>query len=278
MSAATLTAVHAFTASAEDRRRCTCGKSRNTAVHGYDKNARAAAKAEPADDALPEVVSARVLTEEEQAALPGAAEAAAVQAALESPADARHARTVELAEAVASGSVSFDAAAAELLGGAPVTLAEAREDLLPAVAEQVDDAELADALAAAGIEVEEETPAPAPKRVALGSYPERKAPAAKKAAAPAGEPVRSLWVAAAFVPIILADTAPERASLVAKVDASVPNARGGRTIRVTRQEAEELSAIGTEIETAALEAGGRDAGRLAHSAVTMRARLAALFS
>lgn len=94
------------------------------------------------------------------------------------------------------------------------------------------------------------------------------APAAEKA-----EPMRSLWVAAAFVPIILADAAPERATLVAKLDASVPNNRGGRTVRLTRAEAEELAAIGTEIENAA---GG--VGRNAHSARTMRARLAALWA
>jgi hypothetical protein len=87
------------------------------------------------------------------------------------------------------------------------------------------------------------------------------------------EPMRSLWVAAAFVPIILADTAPERATLVAKVDASVPNNRGGRTVRLTRAEAEELAAIGTEIENSV-----NGAGRMAHSARTMRDRLAALWA
>lgn len=92
-------------------------------------------------------------------------------------------------------------------------------------------------------------------------------------AKPAAEPMRSLWVAAAFVPIILADTAPERATLVAKLDASTPNNRGGRTVRLTRAEAEELAAIGTEIENSV---GG--AGRMAHSARTMRDRLAALWA
>jgi hypothetical protein len=92
-------------------------------------------------------------------------------------------------------------------------------------------------------------------------------------AKPAAEPMRSLWVAAAFVPIILADAAPERATLVAKLDASVPNNRGGRTVRLTRAEAEELAAIGTEIENSV-----NGAGRMAHSARTMRDRLAALWA
>jgi predicted DNA binding protein len=99
----------------------------------------------------------------------------------------------------------------------------------------------------------------------------------ERGAAPApaekAEPMKSLWVAAAFVPIILADAAPERATLVAKLDASVPNNRGGRTVRLTRAEAEELAAIGTEIENSV-----NGAGRMAHSARTMRDRLAALWA
>lgn len=129
-------------------------------------------------------------------------------------ADAREARSAELAEKVNAGEMTFDEAAALLI-------------------------------------------------TERGTVP---APAA-------AEPMRSLWVAAAFVPIILADAAPERATLVAKLDASVPNNRGGRTVRLTRAEAEELAAIGTEIENSV-----SGAGRMAHSARTMRDRLAALWS
>jgi len=120
---ATLSATHTFTASTEDRARCTCGKSRNTKAHGYTptRGAGRAAAEKLADAAARQEQAADTAQAAEDAVEAVYARFAAKKAqAEESPADARQARASELAEAVASGAVTFDAAATELLGGAPV--------------------------------------------------------------------------------------------------------------------------------------------------------------
>lgn len=261
MSTATLPAVHTFTASAEDRRRCTCGKSRNTSVHGYDKAARAAAKAAPA------------VTEEPAAEVTAEAPAAVE----ESPSDARSDRAGELAAAVTAGELSFDEAAAALLTEHPVIAAPEPRRALPVQ------------------EVTEEPAAPRGNRhalcgaPALGSAPEHRCPECKALTPAAEKPARgrkvepntrALWVARELVAIILDSTDPAHAVIVRKLSAVIPNNRGGRTIRLTEAEAELLSGIATEIETAALDetvdVDGR--GRLARSCDKMRDRLAALWA
>jgi hypothetical protein len=82
-------------------------------------------KVQDAADAA-EAATAERETRRQEAIAAQAAEDATVAEAIaaavpeEASADARQARAAELAEAVAAGDVSFDAAAAELLGGAPV--------------------------------------------------------------------------------------------------------------------------------------------------------------
>lgn len=130
---------HTFTASATDRTRCECGKSRNTSAHGYNAKARSAAQA-----------GARVATAKVEKVTTETVESYGPDAVVvtreydaESPADARARRAAELAEAVNAGTITFDAAAAELLSGkaeayaaettAPTPAEAAESDLYDAV-------------------------------------------------------------------------------------------------------------------------------------------------
>jgi hypothetical protein len=266
ITTATATAIHTFTASTEDRRRCTCGKSRNTAAHGYDAKARKVAATNVAEVAAAYGVPAAALaaegdrimreraaaldampTDDEPADLLAMCEAdAAMKADMdvtcpqeESPADAHEARATELAEAVTAGQVSFDAAAAELLGGAPVNLRAVTD---------------------------------AAWMTALTTPPAVETPAKRKAKVET-ERMTSLWVARNMVDGLIArgmDSNPAVASIAAKVDASTPNNRGGRTIRLTKAELQALSTIATEVENTATEAGD---GTVAMSARKLHARL-----
>jgi hypothetical protein len=240
------------------------------------------------------------LTDEGRAALEGLAAAVTEEPAVEattepapseeeSPSDARSDRAGELAAAVASGALTFDAAAAALLTEHPVTAApEPRRAL--SVEERVQasiDAALAPqrASAAEGFTGARHAVCGAP---ALGSAPEHRCPECK-AQAPAAPPAprgrkvepntRALWVVVKLTPIICDSTDPAHASIVRKLKAATPNGQGGRTIRLTREEAVTLAEIATEIETAALDESvdvdGR--GRLARSCVSMRNRAAALW-
>lgn len=241
MTAATLTAVHAFTASAEDRRRCTCGKSRNTSVHGYDKNARAAAKTDP-----------RITTDPAELAV--LLTRAAALDALPTEEDEEEPVIVRAGEAG-----PFPTQEAPL---AVVTLDGAESTVQAAPT------------SAGWSNPHARTAAVLPSQV-------RKAAKPAAARGRAVEPnTRALWVARELVAIILDSTDPAHAVIVRKLSAVIPNNRGGRTIRLTAAEAELLSGIGTEIETAVLDASLEvdGAGRLARSCVTMRARLAALWA
>lgn len=220
---------------------------------------------------------------EERAAKLNAAEAAtdekALRAEVRAEEAAQDAREAEEDAAEAARQAAWDAAAeAKLevvtLDGeeTTVTVAETPAVESPSDARTARAAELAELVNAGKVTFEEAAAELLTLHPVVAAPAPRKATAKPAAAKAETEPMRSLWVAAAFVPIILADTAPERATLVAKLDASVPNNRGGRTVRLTRAEAEELAAIGTEIENAA---GGT--GRNAHSARTMRDRLARLW-
>jgi hypothetical protein len=265
---------HAFTASTEDRRRCTCGKSRNTTAHGYDAKARKeearrveAITAQAAEDAtVAEAIAAAVpaVLELTPAELTPAELAAKVAAEAEDEgryADAGEARATALAEAVTAGTLTFDAAVAHLLGGAPVTLTA------PLAVVTVDGEETT--VEAAPTDVRAATDAA--WTAALAAPPAEKAPAKKRK--PETERMTSLWVARNMVEGLIAraaDADPAVASIAAKVDASVPNNRGGRTIRLTKADLLALSAIATEVENAATEAAE---GTVAMSARKLHARL-----
>jgi hypothetical protein len=269
---ATLTAAHTFTASPEDRRRCTCGKSRNTSVHGYDKTARAAAKLTAVQDRQEQV--AQTAQDAEDAV-------AAVYARFAQNPDPRVTTVPAELAVIAERAAALDALPTEEDTQEAVVLPSGLTEGSP-------EADAAEAAESARLDAElGVTPA-----VAGWNNPHAKAPAvlpsqARKEARPAAprgrkvEPnTRALWVARELVAIILDSTDPAHAVIVRKLSAVIPNNRGGRTIRLTEAEAELLSGIATEIETAVLsedvEVDG--AGRLARSCVTMRARLAALWA
>lgn len=255
MSTDTLTAAHTFTASAEDRRRCTCGKSRNTSVHGYDKAARAAAKAP--------VTAEQVRTHPVFAELSeGAREVIARHA--ENPDPRVTMDPAELA-VIAGRAAALDALPTEEAPLAVITLDGTEETVQAAPTSALSAWGTVTAGAAC-------TPAVLPSQA-------RKAEKAPAARGRKVEPnTRALWVARELVAIILDSTDPAHAVIVRKLSSVIPNNRGGRTIRLTVTEAELLSGIATEIETAVLETEADGAGRLARSCVTMRARLAALWA
>jgi hypothetical protein len=307
MTASLATAAHTFTASTEDRRRCTCGKTRNTAAHGYDPKARKAAKeaTEPtpftaeentalAAAEAEELAAAQAAVDAEEAAREAAWEAAqqeetpaaplsadelldgfheaidahnaaAITEALnaadnteearveaarvvladltveeESPADTRQERATELADAVAAGAVSFDAAAAELLGGAPVETPAAKPVGTPAAA--VADDAWTTALTAD-----------------TGTAPE----------------LVNVYVGASVAALVMdraADADPATASVAIKLRHRQPNAQNYRHVKLSAAERTALAAVATEIENEAVASG---AGTLARAARTLRGRIAA---
>jgi hypothetical protein len=275
---ATLTAAHTFTASTEDRRRCTCGKSRNTKAHGYtptrgaaraaaDKLTAAEAKqqqaedtAQAAEDAVAAIyarftpTTAEVTAEEEAPAdveqcgifghemTDGACEVCGMPDPAAMPAEETTPTPAEAARILTSPDLRKGAAEAK------ASEDRARER---AATRQATDAAWAAALTA-------------PRPV--------KAPAKAKRK-PETEKMTSLWVARNMVEGLIAratDSDPAVASIAAKVDASTPNNRGGRTIRLNKAELLALSGIATEVENAATEAGE---GTVAMSAQKLHARL-----
>jgi hypothetical protein len=155
MAAATLTATHTFTASTTDRRRCTCGQSRNVKAHGYTPT-RGAGRA------AAEKLTAAATRQEETAATVQAAEDAV--AAVYARVLGKRTLTERAAEATASEDTAraaneppSDRAALDTLLGRP-TAKRSLEELTAAVT------------------------APQMQRVPLGTVRERKAPqpAAKK--------------------------------------------------------------------------------------------------
>ena len=133
----------------------------------------------------------------------------------------------------------------------------------------------------------EVTATPVRSAAAAWTNPHAKTPAAlpEKAAKKTGgrkaDPdTRAMWIVVKLAAIMLEDADPAHASIVRKLRAATPNGQGGRTVRLTREEAVTVAAIATEIETAALDAetGWEGAGRLARSCASMRDRATALWA
>jgi hypothetical protein len=142
------------------------------------------------------------------------------KAAKESPADAREARAAELAEAVAAGDVSFDAAAAELLGGAaPVTA--------PLAVVTLDGQETAVEVTA--------TPAAKPAK--------------------AGDATVAYRIGKVLREWILANDADS--DLAAHIASRNVCYDGTATVRVTAKWAQELSWLATDLENAAVKGDAR---------------------
>lgn len=231
--------------------------------------AKAADTEQAAEDAVSSVYAKFAATREARAEARAEAEAIAAQAEAEYDAefgDEPLLTAQEAAEAFAAPLevVTLDGEETSVeVTATPVTAEAVRTS--PVFAKLSEEAREQIARNAAEVAAHAET-APAKKAA-------KKAAKAEKPAAEAG--AKTLWIAPAVTPLILADTAPERASLVAKLAAATPDARDYRRPRLSPEEGTELAAIATEIETAALEAGD---GRLAASAAGMRNRLAALWA
>ncbi len=186
----------------------------------------------------------------------------------ESPADQREEAASVLAEAVAAGTVSFDAAASALLSG--VALAQAAAIVAP---EPVTPAQVqaSPVLAALSEEAREQI---ARNAAEVAAHVPAKAPKAAKAE---GEKLASVWVGWQIAELVMASSAEELSTIGAKLAAKTPNSLRERTIRLTAAEVEALSAAATAIENDAATTGdAKAAGRLAHSARTLRGRLANL--
>lgn len=120
------------------------------------------------------------------------------------------------------------------------TVAEVRDEMLPAASAAADDAEVADAMEAAGIEVAE--------------------------AKPAKETI-SVWVGRKIAEMAKAQ---KRGSLGAKFRAVTPTKAGDHTVRLNRAEADALAALATQVEN--------QGGMMALSGRTLRSRLDAAWN
>jgi len=127
------------------------------------------------------------------------------------------------------------------------TVAEVRDEMLPAASAAADDAEVADAMEAAGIEV----------------APAKKAPAKKAAPAKAEEPTISVWVGKKIAEMVKAQ---KRGTLGAKLRDCTPSRAGDHTVRLNRAEADKLRELAAKVE-------GESSGMMALSARTLQARI-----
>jgi hypothetical protein len=144
----------------------------------------------------------------------------AAELAEESPADARSARAAELAEAVAAGEVSFDAAAAELLGGAPVA-----------------------PLAVVALDGEETTVETTATPAAKPAKPAKK-----------DDSTRAYRVGKVLREWVLSRVTPADSALVEHITGRNVCYDGTATLRLTAEWAEELSGHATDLENAAMSA------------------------
>jgi hypothetical protein len=252
----TATAAHTFAPTAGSRSACAdCGKTRNAKAHKlaatpFTAEENAALEA----DAAAELAAEQAVIDAAEAAREAAWEAAQQ----ESPADARSARATELAGAVTAGAVSFDAAAAELLGGAPVETPAER------IARS---AELSAAVAADVAQVREVPRTEVEDRV--------------EAAMTAEVPVKSWRIGKVLRDFILANEADYDTALVLHMRDRNVCYDGTSTLRLSPAWARGLSAAATDLEDAAVSGDARIATTLrapsVNAARAARKGLAKLF-
>lgn len=120
------------------------------------------------------------------------------------------------------------------------TVAEARDEMLPAASAAADDAEVADAMEAAGIEVADAEP---------------------------DKDTVSVWVGRKIAEMAKAQ---KKGSLGAKFRAVTPSKAGDHTVRLSKAESEALAALATQVEN--------QGGMMALSGRTLRARLDAAWN